>query len=572
MFTIELLLVLVNAVDWRAQAAGISEMYPNCKVSDLSLIGDGICDFGDYNSEQCDYDGGDCDRFNQIVKDYPQCKARDIFRIGNGQCDTDEEYNNEDCGYDGGDCTHPEYPNCFHSYLDPKDYLNDTQCDIKLNNEACGFDGGDCDFINEKGYPFCNLYSSYPNEQRSRLGDGICDAYINNAQCGFDAGDCNAFREKYPGCENTDPARLGDGVCDAGDFISFTEECGYDEGDCAELIAILEKYPDCESTLISDYWLSVLGDGDCHSELNHEECGFDAGDCSDYNLNYPLCDASTPYSINNTECDIKYNTEECKFDGGDCDDFNAKGYINCPVYDAALVGDGRCDGGEFNTEECGWDDGDCDEYNVKYPGCQAPESSLGDGHCSQTYNTEECAYDGGDCEDDNIRFHELKIKYPNCEESLLLLHNFADGDCYWDSPAVVEECGWDGGDCTVEGYPGCIVEDPNLIGNGVCDEYEHWYEGSLWSFYNSPECGYDGGDCIAFNKYFNATYPGCKVKNPHEIGNGLCDDFWYPEYDSKECGYDGGDCPSSNCSILSSAFSSFLPSLFVFVFSKWIVG
>lgn len=562
--TIKLLLVVfANAVDWRAQAdPGISDIYPNCQVSDLSLIGDGICDFGDYNSEKCGFDGGDCDRFNQIVTDYPQCKARDILRIGDGQCDTDEEYNNEDCGYDGGDCAHPEYPNCFHWYKDPKGYVNNNQCDIDFNNEACGFDGGDCDFINEKGYPKCAI-----NSDETEFGDGICHEKFNFEECGHDDGDCDEFNEKYPNCIYIDPARLGDGVCDAGSSNYFTKECGFDDGDCADLVAILEKYPNCESSLGNRFYLSYLGDGECYSEVNFEECGFDAGDCNDFNLNYPHCDVAKPYRINNGWCDTAYNNEECKFDGGDCDDFNARGYVNCKAYNAHIVlGDGICDGYDYNTEECGWDDGDCDEFNKRYPGCKSPESWIGDGYCTLRFNTEECGYDGGDCEDENKRLNGLKEKYPNCDEELIRTYNFADGNCDFYSPTHIEECGWDGGDCDVEGYPDCFTAFPFLIGNGVCD-IDEFGQREGQSLFNSQECGYDGGDCIAFNKYFNATYPECKVPIPQAVGNGYCDDW---PYSTEECGYDGGDCFSGG-SLPFSSFA-FLLSIFAVFLSLFIIG
>ncbi len=41
------------------------------------------------------------------------------------------------------------------------------------------------------------------------------------------------------------------------------------------------------------------------------------------------------------------------------------------------------------------------------------------------------------------------------------------------------------GDCDVEGYPDCIVREPQKIGDGTCDGGN----------YNVESCGYDGGDC-----------------------------------------------------------------------------
>ena len=92
----------------------------SCYVLVPSWIGDGWCDYdtagGYYNSPACAYDGGDCceescessssqcgangydcqDPEYACVVDYPSW-------IGDGWCDGGE-YNTEQCGYDGGDC------------------------------------------------------------------------------------------------------------------------------------------------------------------------------------------------------------------------------------------------------------------------------------------------------------------------------------------------------------------------------------------------------------------------------------------------------------------------------------
>ena len=70
-----------------------------------------------------------------------------------------------------------------------------------------------------------------------------------------------------------------------------------------------------------------------------------------------------------------------------------------------VIGNGRCDGGDYNTEECGYDGGDCTQFNQKYPNCTALYPfHIGDGRCDDSdyygyYNTSECGYDGGDCLD-----------------------------------------------------------------------------------------------------------------------------------------------------------------------------
>jgi len=66
-------------------------------------FGDGKCDGGLYNTEECGWDGGDCDLYNSLVDctvDYPEL-------LNNGDCNDYVPYNTEACGWDGGDCTPP---------------------------------------------------------------------------------------------------------------------------------------------------------------------------------------------------------------------------------------------------------------------------------------------------------------------------------------------------------------------------------------------------------------------------------------------------------------------------------
>ena len=125
----------------------------DCLVSDISRIGNGICDinedfFGDdnFNTEECGWDGGDC-----IISEYPDCHVDYPTSIGNGVCDVDyngaKSYNTEECGWDGGDCIAPAgYPDCHVD--NPTSWLGDGHCDEGYNTELCGFDGGDCDSFN----------------------------------------------------------------------------------------------------------------------------------------------------------------------------------------------------------------------------------------------------------------------------------------------------------------------------------------------------------------------------------------------------------------------------------------
>ncbi len=114
--------------------------YPNCLVELRYQIGDGRCDGGDFNTEDCAYDGGDCINFNI---DYPNCTVQYPYFIGDGFCDDDgADYHSGDCGFDEDDCADikEQYPDC----PGPHGWLGDCECDHTLNTTECGFDNGDC--------------------------------------------------------------------------------------------------------------------------------------------------------------------------------------------------------------------------------------------------------------------------------------------------------------------------------------------------------------------------------------------------------------------------------------------
>ena len=120
--------------------------YPNCKVTYPSFIGDGHCEGGEYNTEECGFDGGDCIDFNEK---YPNCKVDDPYRIADEYC-KGGDYNTEECGFDGGKCIdfNEKYPNCKVDY--PTN-VGDGLCDGgDYNTEECGWDGGDCPFSRGK--------------------------------------------------------------------------------------------------------------------------------------------------------------------------------------------------------------------------------------------------------------------------------------------------------------------------------------------------------------------------------------------------------------------------------------
>lgn len=337
--------------------------YTGCEVNFDCAIGNGMCDRdGNYNTEACNFDGGDCFCENADFPDdgfdYSNCDVRNKCFIADNECHARGAYNTEACNYDGGDCPSPSackdapFPDDGFNYENCEVPLNcwigDGLCNIidPYNTEACNFDGGDCACQNapfpDDGFDYtdCSVVS------KCFVGDGICQPRggFNTPECNFDAGDC--------ACNNAD----------------FPDD-GFD-------------YSQCRAPL-----KCVIGDGTCN-------------------------DGSTGRFF------FGYNVEKCNFDGGDCaaceaanfpdDDFD---YSSCDVKFNCLIGDGVCDHfapGNYTSEECNFDGGDClcdfPDDGFDYTGCDVKITCLiGDGFCNTNatgyfgYNTEVCNYDGGDC-------------------------------------------------------------------------------------------------------------------------------------------------------------------------------
>ncbi len=109
-----------------------------------------------------------------------------------------------------------------------------------------------------------------------------------------------------------------------------------------------------------------------------------------------------------------------------------------------------------------------------------------------------------------------------------------NGVCNDRPPYNSDICGFDGGDCRlkpVRGLPKCSVLNPNWVGDERCTDYPP---------YNTNDCEFDGGDCV---KKPVSGYPDCVIlpEYHNRIGNGFCDEL-DPNLNSNECGFDGGDC------------------------------
>ena len=232
----------ITTTDVDTIAASTSDPYPNCEFHFESWIGDGICDDGT-NSEDCNYDGGDC-CLDFVVIDHcldccchengcltsttpfvnlcPSCNTYMLGYLGDMVCN--DYFNTEECCFDLGDCCDPnadklpsscseckcKSENGLASLLtpdtplgpcQPESFISDGFCDDSLNFPICEFDGGDC-CSSTSDYAFCSVClcvspanftepMAYSDKcQISWIGDGVCDDVNNNQGCIYDEDDC----------------------------------------------------------------------------------------------------------------------------------------------------------------------------------------------------------------------------------------------------------------------------------------------------------------------------------------------------------------------------------------------
>jgi hypothetical protein len=93
-----------------------------CNVNNQSQLGNGFCNGGDYNTDRCNWDGGDCcaatcrdgegkcgESLGGVIIGYPQCEnpnvcnVRNLSSLGDGLCNTgnNSNHNTELCDWDG---------------------------------------------------------------------------------------------------------------------------------------------------------------------------------------------------------------------------------------------------------------------------------------------------------------------------------------------------------------------------------------------------------------------------------------------------------------------------------------
>ena len=429
----------------------------SCNIDQPSYLGDGWCDGGDFNTEGCAWDGGDC------------CEET---------C-TDDAYL---CGVSSYNCLNPAYSlinwtetNCSAS-MDFFHYYADGYCDELIgpyNTRACGWDGGDC----------CNSTCVDAEYDCGLVGYNCKDTAASD----YNNGECHATGES-----------AGDGFCDIHAYLNSnhlnTANCDWDGGDCCRSTCMMPDGSDCESLVY-----------ECLDPTASDE-----GDVS-------ACTAPNPAWLGDGWCDQFYadgdiyNSENCSWDGGDCcqetcpenatHSCGSTSFVcldpiilagrneTCNVDNVNYLADGWCDDdiGDYNTAGCTWDGGDCCEstctdstyicgaadYNCLDPDGQYLSCDvdywwwLGDAFCDQNYdgyNTAACGWDGGDC----------------CTDTC------TDSNSY--------QCGTAGHHCLdpeSSDYNSCPGINSTDYGNGFCDQYAL----DLSSHLNSAKCNWDGGDC-----------------------------------------------------------------------------
>ncbi len=79
----------------------LHEIYPKCDTRHPDRLWNHWCDL-ELNVKECGYDNGACVEFNEKYKG--KCHVKYPTLLGNGICDDMDLYNTEECQWDGGDC------------------------------------------------------------------------------------------------------------------------------------------------------------------------------------------------------------------------------------------------------------------------------------------------------------------------------------------------------------------------------------------------------------------------------------------------------------------------------------
>lgn len=207
-----------------------------------SAANDGFCN-DENNSDECDWDGGDCCGASIVKSECLECNCLDPDLAPYYNCD--------------GTCASPAWQ-------------GDGFCDDENNACQCNWDGGDCcGSTNENIYctececkdvAYDGLICHAACEAQAWAGDSFCDDGNNHCGCDWDGGDCCGAgkHDTYcTACECLDP----DNQVDA-DHVNCIQGC---------------------------YTLDYYGDGFCDDSNNVCGCDWDGGDCCGSSISFLYC-------------------------------------------------------------------------------------------------------------------------------------------------------------------------------------------------------------------------------------------------------------------------------------------
>jgi len=129
--------------------------------------------------------------------DYSDCAVTDLSTIGNYVCDVNN--NITECNNDGADCNVCPYPDDGFDYGDcniGSCFIGDGVCQDFSSIYTCNFDGGDCNdrcaFPADDGFNYTECIVDFP----CFVGDGYCDTIseYSTSSCNNDGGDCASLR------------------------------------------------------------------------------------------------------------------------------------------------------------------------------------------------------------------------------------------------------------------------------------------------------------------------------------------------------------------------------------------
>lgn len=537
----------------------------HCNVGFPDRIGNGVCDtFGYYNTEACDWDGGDC---CQSTCEDPDESTGCYYSYDDIDCDYYVKYNGVSC-----------------VFLEMTFEFNCAGCLACTNDESngqCANHGKVCRNPNATDFGQCELATDFVE---SIVGNGVCDNYggINTEICGWDGGDCcsdtcTSIEQDTSGCIDTE--------YDCDYYVeesSYTcmelEELGHDCSGCSLCAPPCEEdlhnkfCLDPNSTLYADCnvpFPEYLGDFYCdrHGQYNTKNCNWDDGDCCEVTCSYSFSDTLlnindndiSAHNCNGTHYECLDPQFECKghWSGwGKCDTTCSSGYQSrtFTVTVNATGGGIECAASHNDVEKRTCETRACDydndgiEDSVDSCAKDAENDIDSDEVCG---NVDDCPYDSNDdrdgdniCDGDDTCTFDAANDYDSDELCADIDSCPEDPFNDYDSDSV----------CNV--LPPCDSTSKDSDSDEICNQ--------------DDVCPYDAGndfdsdglcadvDPCPIDSLNDADSDGlCDSRDvcialESKIGDGICDasDKTFSAngtYNTMVCDWDGGDCCVESC-------------------------